>query len=163
MVRRVLGRQWRAWRGTRSVFSTTLLVVGAVLVMAGGVAGSLYGTVFSADRFAGTAVKAIQHPAVKAKIENELVNQVIAQRPELLAGRPIVQTVVDAAIVSKPFQTILTTAFLETHRTFFGTDQPTLMLDISDGAQVILGGLKAYDPKLAASVPGGRERHRDAG
>ncbi len=150
-----VGRQQGAWTGTRSALSTLLLVVGAILVMAGVVAGSVYDTVYSSSRFAGTAVKAVQHPAVKAEIESELVDQIIAQRQDLIAARPLIQTVVDSVIGSKPFQKILTTALLQVHRTFFSTDKPTLVLDISDGTTIVLGALKAFDPNLAANVPAG--------
>ena len=150
-----VGRQWRARTGTRSVVSTAMLVIGALLFMAGVVAGSVYDTVYSSNRFAGTATKAIQHPAVKAEIENELVDQLIAQRQDLIAARPLIQGVVDGVIGSKPFQKILTAALLQVHHTFFSTDKPSLVLDVSDGTTIILGALKAFDPNLAASVPVG--------
>ena len=52
-----VGRQWRARTGTRSVVSTAMLVIGALLFMAGVVAGSVYDTVYSSNRFAGTATR----------------------------------------------------------------------------------------------------------
>ena len=147
------GRESRLLSETRTVAAVVLLVIGTILFMAGVVSWSVYDTVYNANHFAGTAVKAIQQPAVKTEIRDTLVSQIIAQRQDLIAAKPLIETVVDTVIGSKPFQKILTTALLEAHRTFFTTDKPSLVLDVSDGTTIILSAIQAFDPSLAANIP----------
>jgi hypothetical protein len=141
------------WRRRRSVGSGALTVLGAMLVALGLVQLWATDTFFDADRFAGTAVTALERDAVRAELSRILVDQTIAYRQDLITVRPLLETVANSVIASPPFRRLFVTAVSDLHRSLFTTEQPTLLLNLSDAALVLIGGLRAFDPTLAERVP----------
>jgi hypothetical protein len=140
----------------RSVVSAILMALGVALLFAGLLVVWANDVLFNADRFAGAAVEAVEREEVKPALVRVVVDQIIAQRSDLITVRPLLEAVTDSVIVSPPFRRILTGAALDVHRTLFSTER-TLVLDVSDAITVIVGGLRAFDPALAERIPAGLE------
>ena len=141
------------WRRRRSIGSGALTVLGAMFLALGLVQLWATDTVFDADRFAGTAVTALERDDVRAELSRVLVDQTIAYRQDLITVRPLLETVANSVIASPSFRRLFVTAVTELHRSLFTTEQPTLLLDVSDATLVLIGGLRAFDPTLAERVP----------
>ncbi|MGD9890853.1 MAG: hypothetical protein AB7U18_06125 [Dehalococcoidia bacterium] len=137
----------------RSILSGMLVGFGALVFFLGVVALWAYDTVLDADRFAGTVLRAVEQEEVKAEIGRIVTDQSIALRSDLIAVRPLLETVVDSVIGSRPFRRILAVAARDTNRSILEGREHTILLDISDTTTLVLGGLKAFDPNLAARLP----------
>ncbi len=111
--------------------------------------------IYDEDRFAGTAVKVFDREDVRGELRRTVVDRIIEQQPDLVSARPIIETVVDAAIRSKAFESILASASRELHRTVFETERRSLILNLSDVMTIATAGVRAYDPALAERLPGG--------
>jgi hypothetical protein len=137
----------------RSILSGILVGFGALVFFLGLVALWAYDTVYDADRFAGTVLRAVEQDEVKAEIGRLVTDQTITLRSDLIAVRPLLETVVDSVIGSRPFRRILAVAARDTNRSILEGRENTILLDITDTTTLVLGGLKAFDPNLAARLP----------
>lgn len=135
-----------------TVASTVLVVVGTLLILVGLVAAYARDTLLTPERFAGVAVAASERPEVRAELRRVIVDQLIAQRPALIAARPLLEGAVDTVLGSTAFRRILIAAAIETHRTL-ATDESTILLDLTDATTVVIGTLRAFAPDLAAAIP----------
>lgn len=113
--------------------------------------------IYDDDRFAGTAVEVMRRDDVRGEVQRVIVDQVVEQQPDLVSARPLIETVVETALQSKAFDTIVATAARDLHRTVFETDQRSLILNVSDIMTVAVAAIRAYDPALADRVPGGAD------
>lgn len=140
---------------SRTALSITLASLCALCLTAGLVRTWISDAIYDDDRFAGTAVRVIEREDVRREIRTSIVDHVIRQQPDLVSARPIIETVVDAALRSKAFETIMAEAARDLHRTVFETDQRSLILNLSDLMTIAVAGVRAYDPTLADRLPGG--------
>lgn len=141
------------WRRRRSVGSGALTALGVLFFALGLVQLWATDTFFDADRFAGTAVTALERDPVRAELSRVLVDQTIAYRQDLITVRPLLETVANSVIASPSFRRLFVGAVTDLHRSLFTTEQDTLLLDVSDATLVLIGGLRAFDPSLAERVP----------
>lgn len=137
----------------RSAASGVLTGIGALFFFVGVLALWASDALFNADRFAGTVVRAVEREEVKAEIARVIADQAIARRPDLIAVRPLLETVVDGVVGSRPFQRILAVAARDTNRTLLTDTDNTVLLDLSDAMTLVVGGIRAFDPDLAARLP----------
>jgi hypothetical protein len=72
---------------------------------------------------------------------------------DLVAARPLVESVVDVVIDSEPFGAIFRRAALEANRVFFVREKEYALVDISDAAKVVELGMRLVSPKVAAEIP----------
>jgi hypothetical protein len=147
----------RSGRLGRSIASAVLVAAGAILLFFGVLALWAYDTLFTADRFAGSVVEAVERESVRTEIGRLIADQAISQRSDLIAVRPLLETVVDTVLGSIQFQRILTVATRDLHHVLFATDHHSILLDLSDVMTLVVGGLRAFDPDLAARVPSNLE------
>ena len=137
----------------RAAGSTALVVLGALLLALSIVALWANDTLFDGDRFSGTAVDAVQQAPVRAEITRVVVEQLIAQKPDLITVRPLLETVANTAITSPFFKKVLISALLQVHHTLFDTERGTLVLNLSDAMILVINGLKAFDATLVEGIP----------
>ncbi|GIW17911.1 MAG: hypothetical protein KatS3mg064_1068 [Tepidiforma sp.] len=142
-------------RLSRTAASTLLGIAAALLVTLGVIRLWLADVLYDEDRFAATAVSLMENEAVRAEVRRVVVDQAIDQQPDLLAARPLLDTVVDTALTSRPFERILEAAARDLHRAIFSSDRQSFVLNISDISTLAQAGLRAYDPELADRLPGG--------
>ncbi|MCZ7577875.1 MAG: hypothetical protein M5U18_12810 [Dehalococcoidia bacterium] len=91
---------WLA-RVSGDVLSLSLAVVAGVLVTLAVVQTWASDAIFDADRFAGTAVRVLERDDVRGEVRRVIVDQAIAQQPDLVTARPLLETVVNTALTSK--------------------------------------------------------------
>lgn len=116
-----MGVRAGAVRAGRSTSSTVLIVIASVALLLGVIDLWAADTLFDSRHFAGITAQAVQDPAVKSEITRLLVDQIVQVRPELLAVRPLIETVVQTVIGSSAFQRILVPAVDQLHETIFMT------------------------------------------
>jgi hypothetical protein len=90
---------------TRVAASVVLVVVGAVLLFAGVVALYAREEVIDRKAFADRAVAALDDDGVRHLVSREIVvNLVDRGSTDLVAARPLIESVVDAVVQTQPFR-----------------------------------------------------------
>jgi hypothetical protein len=140
---------------SRTAAATLLGVAAALLLTVGVIRLWLAEVLYDEDRFAANAVSLMENDTVRAEVRRVLVDQAIDQQPDLLAARPLLETVVETALTSRPFERILETAARDLHRAVFAGERQSFVLNISEVAILAQAGLRAHDPELADRLPGG--------
>jgi hypothetical protein len=128
------------------------LIVGLALVLALA-AGYVHDIAGSSDQFADRATNALQAPAVRAVIARRVTDDlVIRHAGQLLAARPLVQSVVAAAIGGRAFGDLFRAGVRDLHRAAVSGDRDTVTLTIADAGTLAASGLDLVRPKLASKL-----------
>ncbi len=123
------------------------LLIGAILLYA-------RVEVIDEDAFADNAVEALQDDATRDVIATELVIGLVENgSPNLVAARPLVQSVVDTVIDTAPFRQVFREAARQTNLLLFERDERSVAFDLADASSVVRFALESVDPKLAEELP----------
>jgi uncharacterized membrane protein HdeD (DUF308 family) len=139
---------------SRTTASVVMLVIGAVLLIAGTVAFYAREQIVDREAFANRAVAALDDDGVRTIVGREIVIY-LAERgsADLAAARPLLESVVDTLIQTEPFQRVFRSAAAEANRVFFVRDKENVLLDLGDAAQIVEFGLRSVSPNLAKQLP----------
>jgi hypothetical protein len=144
----------RASSRTRGVASVVLVVLGAALLLAGGVTYYLRTQILDQDAFADRAVAALDDDGVRKVVGREIVVNLIDRgSTDLVAARPLIESVVDVVIQSRPFKTIFRQAAIQTNRVFFVRERRNAAFDVADAAQLVRFALRSVSPEIANQLP----------
>jgi hypothetical protein len=116
----------------------------------------LYGrtTLFDADRFSDRAVEALQQPAVRSAVADQIVDRIVAAGdPDLVAVRPLLISVTETAVQSSAFERVFRKALQDTHNSVFAGDRDTLVLLVSNAVVLVSTALERVNPSLADRMP----------
>jgi hypothetical protein len=139
---------------SRATASVVMLVIGAVLLIAGTLAFYAREQIVDREAFANRAVAALDDDGVRTIVGREIVIY-LAERgsADLAAARPLLESVVDTLIQTDPFQRVFRSAAREANRVFFVRDKENVLLDLGDAAQIVEFGLRSVSPNLAKQLP----------
>jgi hypothetical protein len=101
--------------GWRTAGSGALTVLGALLFALGLVQLWASDTSFDADRFAGTAVPALEREPVRAEVARVLVDRTIGFRQDLVAVRPLPETAAGRVVASPLFRRLFIAKVTDLH------------------------------------------------
>ncbi len=136
----------------RPVASWLLLLAGALLLFAALFALWAEDALVDSGGFTDRAVRALDDEDVQRFVSNFLVEELIEQGdPELIAGRPLLETAVQAVIASAAFEQLYEAALLQTHRALF-SDAP-IALQLVDASIAVEVTLAQFNPELADALP----------
>jgi hypothetical protein len=125
------------------------VLAAAALVLAL-VAGYVHDVAASPDQFADRATSALQTPAVRTLVARRVTDDlVIRHAAELLAARPLIQTVVASAIEGRAFGDLFRAGVKDLHRAAVSGDQNTVTLTVADAGTVAASALDLVRPSLA--------------
>ena len=134
--------------------SVTLAVLAALLLAVGTVAFYVRAEIVDSDAFADRALVALEDDNVRRVVRRELVTALIDRgSADLVAARPLLESVVDAVIDTGPFQSLFRRAAVQANRVFFVRDRENALVDISDAAKLVDFGLRTVSPRLAKEIP----------
>ncbi len=138
----------------RSIASISLAVLGAVLAVVGAVLLYARTEIVDEGAFADHAAAALENDAVSHLLATEITVQIAEKgSADLVAGRPLIQSVVDTVIGSKPFGQIFRQAAVQANRVLFVRDRNNVALQLADAMEVVRFGLQSVSPKLADELP----------
>ena len=139
---------------SRTTASVVMLVIGAVLLIAGTVALYAREQIVDREAFANRTIEALDDDGVRTVVGREIVVY-LAERgsADLAAARPLLESVVDTLIQTEPFQRVFRSAAREANRVFFVRDKENVLLDLGDGAEIVRFGLRSVSPNLAKQLP----------
>ncbi len=144
----------------RGALSVVLIVVATALGVAGGVALYLRQEVVAPKAFATHATDALERPAVREVVSREIVVQLIDRgSTDLISARPVIETVVDFVVASRPFRRVFRRAAIEGHRVLFVRDRGNVAFDVADAGTVVVSALRSVAPAVARRVPPDFDAH----
>jgi hypothetical protein len=144
----------RLFHATSLTVSIVLVVVGALLLFAGTV--SLYAReeVIDREAFADRAVAALDDDGVRHLVSREIVvNLVDRGSTDLVAARPLLESVVGAIVQTQPFRSVFRRAALEANKVFFVRERSDTLVNLGDAATVLEFGVRSVSPKLGREIP----------
>ena len=105
------------------------------------------------DQFANRATVALQDDSVRSVIAEKLTDEVVLkQQGDLIAARPLIQSVASSIVGSQAFSGLFRAAVRDVHRAVFTRDRDTVTLTVSDVGTVLAAALQALRPKLANQI-----------
>src|SRR5687768_2617905 len=137
----------------RSGVSWALTVIGALLLLVGGIALYLREEIVDEDAFAQRATAVLEDDAVAHALSRELAAEVSnSGPPQLVSARPILEGVFEALIGTQPFQDVFDQAARQANKVLF-TRERTVVLTLKDAVDVLRSALEGANPKLAEKIP----------
>jgi hypothetical protein len=138
----------------RSVSSTVLIVLAAVLLLVGVLVLYAREQVIDQEAFADHAVDALADDDVRTVVSREIVVNLIDQgSTDLVAARPLIEQVVNATLDTSAFQKLFREGALEANRVLFVRDRNNAAFRISDAYEIVRFGLRSIAPDVADQVP----------
>ncbi len=127
-----------------------MLAVLAVLVAA--VFAYAQETLFDSRVFASRAVSVLEDEAIQRELSATIADQAIAQSPDLVAVRPLVEGVAGLLVSSAALQALLASGIEDVHASVVNGSEETLLITLENVGVLIRQGLQAAAPDLAAGV-----------
>lgn len=110
------------------------------------------------DAFADRAVAALEEPAVRQVAARRVVVGLLERgSPDLVSARPLLESAVQAVVVTPPFRALVRGAALQAHHVLFDRGG-AFVLDVADTGTVVLSAVQSLAPNVAARLP----EHADA-
>jgi hypothetical protein len=141
-------------RGSRTTASVFLIVVAALLLLAGTVAFYARQQVVDRQAFADRAVAALDDDAVRELVSRQIVTYAIDRgASDLIAARPVLESVVASLAGTEPFQRVFRAAAVQANRAFVDRGRDNVLFDLGDAAEIVEFGLRSVSPSLAEELP----------
>ncbi len=132
-----------------------LALLAAVALTTGVVAAYADRAVFNSDGFADRTEAALRSGTVSTTVARRLSDAAIGARPDLVAVRPLVQSVAEGVVRSSAFRSLVRGAARDAHRSVFDGDATTVTLTVADTGVLLAEALRHLRPDLARSIPAG--------
>jgi hypothetical protein len=129
-----------------------LVVVASIAMLAALVAAYARHALIDSDQFANRATAALRDDSVRTLIAERITDQVAGTDSDLIAARPIIESVAADIVGSSAFTGLFGSAVRDVHRALFQRDQNTLTLTVADVGTVLGAALVQVRPSLAAQV-----------
>jgi hypothetical protein len=130
-----------------------LVALASVLLVLAVGTGYVRHVVASPDQVANRAAAALRDERVRTLVAAKLTDEVVlANEEDLLAARPIIESVASSVVGSRAFTSLLAAAVRDVHRAVLDRDQDTVTLTIADVGTVLAGALEQLQPDLARQV-----------
>ncbi|MEN3280863.1 MAG: hypothetical protein V7607_2003, partial [Solirubrobacteraceae bacterium] len=131
----------------------TLVVLASVAMVLALVAGYARRAVVDSGQFANRATVALNDDNVKTLVADKITDDVVLKnQQDLLAARPIIQSVASGIVGSRAFTTLFRSAVRDVHRALFDRDEHTFTLTVADVGTVLAAALEQVRPSLARKV-----------
>src|SRR3954454_11093150 len=143
----------------RPLAARVLVVLACVVLVLALVAGYVRLTVIDSDQFANRATAALRDDSVKSLIAEKITDDVVlSNQSDLLAARPIIESVAAEIVGGRAFTRLFRAAVRDVHRAVFNRDQNTVTLTVGDVGTVLSAAAERLQPSLAKRLEdsGGR-------
>ncbi|HWC75424.1 MAG TPA: hypothetical protein VG454_15935 [Gemmatimonadales bacterium] len=137
--------------------STLLIILGAVLVWTALVVGGAARGIIRPDPFARRVAATLSDPRVAGYVAARITDAIIAQRPNLVSVRSLMEPAVAGVVSSAPFRAVVRTSARAAHRSLFESIGKNVVLSLPDVSVLVRGALANINPELAAKIPPGIE------
>jgi hypothetical protein len=137
----------------RTIASRLVAVLAALLVVAAVVAGYVRHELLDDQRFSERATQALRDRDIRDVVAREVTDRVVLKAdPDLLAARPLIESVTASLVGSSPFAAVYGASIRRLHASLLSGRTSRLQLDLRDAGVVVRSGLARLAPKLASRV-----------
>jgi hypothetical protein len=138
---------------TRLLTARALVVVSSLTLVLALIAGYAYRAGVDSDQFSNRATAVLRDDSVRSLISEKITDEVVLkQESDLIAARPIIQSVTSAIVGSQAFTSLFRSAVRDVHSALFERDSNSVTLTVADVGTVIAAALEKLRPSLAAKV-----------
>jgi hypothetical protein len=138
---------------SRRLLARTLVVLASISIVLALVVGYVRHAAVNSDQFANRATAALRDDSVNSLVAEKITDDlVLANQENLLAARPIIESVASSVVGSRAFTNLFRSAVRDVHRAVFDRDRDTVTLTIADVGTVIAAALEQVRPALAKQV-----------
>jgi len=131
----------------------TLVVLAALAIMLALVAAYARQATVDSDQFANRATDALSDDSVRSLVAEKITDEVVLKNEaDLLAARPVIESVASEIVGGRAFLGLWRTAVRDVHRALFKRDQSTVTLTIADVGTVLAAALQEVRPALAREL-----------
>jgi hypothetical protein len=137
----------------RRIVAKLLVVLASVVMVPALVAGYGWRAAVDSDQFANRATAALRDDSVRSIIAERITDDVVLEREaDLIAARPLIQSVASAVVASRAFTRLFRSAVRDLHRAVFVRDQRTITLTVADVGTVLAVAVEQLRPSLARDI-----------
>jgi hypothetical protein len=137
----------------RELGSRVLVGMASVAVLLALVAVYVRIAAVDSDQFANRATAALKDESVRSLIAARITDDIVLrQQSDLLAARPIIQSVTADIVGNQAFTGLFRRGVRDIHRAVFERDRNTVTLTLADVGTVIAAALEKLRPGLARQV-----------
>jgi hypothetical protein len=134
--------------------SVVLIAMATLCAVVGGVTLYMRQEIVDASAFADHSVDALHRPAVSRVVAREITVQALEQAaPDALAARPVIESILQVVVESKPFAAVFRVAAENGHRLVFERAGGNAAFDIADAGTIITSAVRTLAPKVAQEIP----------
>jgi hypothetical protein len=135
------------------VVARGLVVAACIVLLLALVAGYVRLTVIDSDQFANRATAALRDDSVKSLIAEKITDDVVLKNEaDLLAARPIIESVASEIVGGRAFTTLFRASVRDVHRAVFNRDKNTVTLTVGDVGTVLAAAVQKLRPSLAKQL-----------
>src|SRR5262245_31936506 len=139
-----------AWRDSASHILT---VLGVVLLALGATLGQIRRGLFESDAFADRLATSLGDPRVSAFVAERITDEVVREKPDLVAVRPLIVSTAHGVVSADAFRSIVRTTARGAHAAAFSRGGRNLLLSVPDVDVILRGAPASANPALAARIP----------
>ncbi len=140
-------------RRGRTAASIALAILATLIVVLGGTCLYVRQQLLDSHAFANRTVSAFAREPVRRVVAREIVVQAIDKSsPDLIAARPVITSVVETAVATRQFRSLMHTVAEQAHRLLFQRGG-NVAFSIADAGTVVISALRTLAPKIAAKIP----------
>lgn len=137
----------------RPAFVRVLVGLAAVAAALALIAGYVRRAAVDPDQFANRATAALRDPSVRSLVAERVTDQVVLKhRSDLIGARPLIQTVTETVVASRPFTDLFRAGVRDVHRAVFERDRDSVSLTVLDAGTVVGEALQQLRPSVAKRV-----------
>ncbi len=133
--------------------SLVLIVLGAVLFFLSGLLLTTGRGILNEDAFARRLSASLRDEGVASFLAGKITDGIIAQRPNLVAFRPILETSVRGVVRSEAFGAVVRTGARTAHHSLFEAAGQRVVFALPDISALVRGALTQAAPQLADKLP----------
>jgi len=137
--------------------SATLVILGVVAVWTALIVGGAARGIIRPDPFARRVAATLSDPRVAGYVASRITDAIVAQRPNLVSVRSLIEPAMTGVVSSAPFRAVVRTSARAAHRSLFESVGKNVVLSLPDVSVLVRGALQNINPDLAAKIPAGIE------
>jgi hypothetical protein len=137
----------------RRIAARVLVVLASLSLLFALVAAYARQSTVNSDQFANRATAALADDSVRSLIAEKITDEVVLKnQADLIAARPIIESVASEIVGGRAFRGLFRTAVRDVHRALFKRDKNTVTLTIADVGTVLAAALEQVRPQLARQL-----------
>lgn len=140
-------------RNSPSRFAYPILALGLLLTAIGAFAKDASRGILNGDAMADRTSAALNDSRVSAFVADRLTNAVLAEKPDLVAFRPIIAATAGGLVATAPFRAIVRSAVRTAHRSAVSTTGKRVLLSLPDVGVLVQSAVQSMSPEMADKIP----------